>query len=87
MKLRDFKYQVKEKKKQLLFDNGVYLAKRKVDEFDVYLYQVHSFYVEVYFYEDYEDLGYMRAFSSTDNLLPYFTQIDISGLFKANILS
>ena len=87
MKLKDFKYEIKEKKKQLLFDNGVYLSKRKVDEFMIYLFQVHSFYVEVYFYDDFEDVGYIRAFTSTDNLQPYFEQIDISGLLNTQSLS
>ena len=80
MKIEEFKYLEKETKKRLLFDNGVYLASRQESEFIIELYQIDSFYVEAYFHESDQEIGYMRAFSSIDDLLPYLGKIDISSI-------
>jgi hypothetical protein len=80
MKIEEFKYLEKETKKRLLFDNGVYLASRQESEFIIELYQIDSFYVEAYFHESDQEIGYMRAFSSLDDLLPYLGKIDISNI-------
>ncbi|GAC1417925.1 MAG: hypothetical protein NVS1B13_21600 [Flavisolibacter sp.] len=77
MKLKEFKYEIKEKKKQLLFDNGIYLATRKEMDYTICLYQIESFYVEAYFYDEFEEVGYMRAFSSMNELDPYLRKIKI----------
>ena len=80
MKIEEFKYLEKETKKRLLFHNGVYLATRQESEFIIELYQIDSFYVEAYFHESDQEIGYMRAFSSLDDLLPYLGKIDISNI-------
>jgi len=80
MRIEEFKYLEKETKKRLLFDNGVYLSSRKESEFIIELYQIDSFYVEAYFHESDQEIGYMRAFSSLDDLLPYLNKIDISNI-------
>jgi hypothetical protein len=82
MKIEEFKYLEKEKKKRLLFDNGVYLATRQESDFIIELYQIDSFYVEAYLHESDNEVGYMRAFSSIDDLLPYIGKIDISSLLN-----
>ena len=82
MKIEDFKYLEKELKKRLLYKNGVYLASRRESEFLIDLYQVDSFYVEVYFLEEDEEIGYIRAFSSINELTPYLKNINISKLIN-----
>ena len=80
MRLEEFKYLEKQRKIQLLFENGVYLCTRQEPEFTIDLYQIDSFYIEAYFHHGCEGPGYMRAFSSTDHLTPYLKDIDLSQL-------
>jgi hypothetical protein len=77
MKLKEFKYEIKERKKQLLFNNGVYLASRRQFDYTICLYQIEAFYVEAFFYDEFEEVGYMRAFSSVNELEPYLRKIKI----------
>ena len=81
MKIEEFKYLEKEQKKRLLFDNGVFLASRRETNYIIDLYQIDSFYVEAYHHEAELDVGYMRAFSSLEELSPYLHKIDISEIF------
>ncbi len=82
MHLKEFKYENKQKKKQLLFEHGVYIASRPDEGFTVLLFQIDAFYVEVYFDREEEEIGYIRAFTSLDFLAPYLKNIDISGLLQ-----
>jgi hypothetical protein len=45
------------------------------------LYQVNSFYVEVYYNKEYNPIKKFRSFSSTDELNPYLEQIDLNEIF------
>jgi len=78
--LHEFKYEEKSRKKELLFRNGVYLTSRFTKDFQILLFQIDTFYVEVFVDIEEEEIGYMRAFSSTDDLRPYLHKIDISAL-------
>ena len=80
MLLHQFKYEEKSKKKELLFQNGIYLASRFIKGVQILLYQINSFYVEVHVDVEEEEIGYMRAFTSTDDLKPYLDNIDVSDL-------
>jgi hypothetical protein len=80
MLLHQFKYEEKARKKEMLFENGIYLTNRFIKDFQILLFQINSFYVEVYVDREEEEIGYMRAFSNTDDLQPYLDKIDISGL-------
>ena len=83
MELKDFKYHCKEKKIELLFSDGIFLASRRDGDNTLFLFQVHDFYVEVYFYDDCSGPGYMRAFTETFFLEPYLENIDISPLLQS----
>lgn len=83
MFFNEFKYQDKQKKKQLLFNHGVYLAQRPSGEFIILLFQIDSFYAEVYFDTEEEQIGYIRTFTSVNDLEPYLQQVDISPLLAA----
>jgi hypothetical protein len=78
MHIRDFKYQEKSIRKKLLFENGVYLASRRMGALVILLFQVHGFYAEVYVDEHEESVGHIRAFENTDLLHPYLSQVDLS---------
>lgn len=82
MKIEEFKYQKKEIKMQLVFDNGIYLCSRQEPEYTIDLYQIDAFYVEAYYHHREKVSGYMRAFSSVHDLEPYLDEIDLSGLMQ-----
>ncbi len=63
---------------EALKEHGVELSNRKEGEYSVTLYQIDSFYVEVY---SHNFNRRYRSFLSTDPLEPYMNTIDISGLF------
>ena len=80
MLLHEFKYQEKQKKTSLLLDNGTYLATRLIAGYQLLLFAVDSFYVEVHYDIEHELLSYFRAFSGVDELEPYLGQIDLAPL-------
>lgn len=63
----------------VLHKHGVYVGKRKIDEKTAVLFQLHGFYVEV-FYKQYRKLiESISTSASTEILLPYLDQISIKG--------
>ena len=60
--------------------SGVHLGERQDEEHSILLYQIDSFYVEVYYHREYNVIRRIRSFSSLDQLAPYLSQIDISEL-------
>ena len=61
--------------------NGSLLAHREDGYFRILLYQVDSFYVEVYYRKERNILSHFRPFAATRELDPYLEQIDLSGKF------
>ena len=57
---------------------AVLLADRDEPLYDVYLFQVDAFYVEVYCYKNTPDLDRYKAFESTDLLEPYLDRMKIA---------
>ena len=80
MLLHEFKYQEKRKKSMLLIENGIYLACRYVPGYQLLLFAVDSFYVEVHYDTEHDLLTYFKAFSNVDELEPYLDQVDISAV-------
>lgn len=60
---------------------GAFVAIRTDSENEILLYQVDSFYVEVYYNGEYNRIKKFRSFSSTDELIPYLEQIDLNEIF------
>jgi hypothetical protein len=77
MLLHEFKYQEKQKKTEMLSKYGVYLTSRLVKGYQIFLFAVSSFYVEVYFDLEHELMSYIKAFSGVDDLDPYLENIDL----------
>ena len=57
--------------------DGVFVADREDEEHRILLYQVDSFYVEVYFHKVFQVIRKYKSFSSTEQLQPYLNQIDL----------
>lgn len=72
----------KEEKTQVVYEEGVFIDERFEFEYHVRLYQLNSFYVELYYLRDKTDVVYARSFSATDELLPYLKKIDIISIFN-----
>jgi len=45
--------------------SGTHIGERKYEEFDILLHQIDSFYVEVFYYRQYNVIRRLRSFSST----------------------
>lgn len=55
--------------------SGVHFGERQDEEHSILLYQVDSFYVEVYYHSENNVVSRMRGFSSTEQLTPYLEQM------------
>jgi len=57
-----------------------FVIERKETNFSILLYQVQSFYVEVFYSGKENKISRLRSFSSINQLEPYLNNIDISGI-------
>ena len=80
MKLFDFQLLSEKEKIDLLYEQGVYLGKRKDGLLSVLLYQLDSFYVEVFYKKHRCYVQRLHCFGSTSLLDPYLDQIDVEHL-------
>jgi len=64
----------------MVFDQGAFLAARQEPEFVIQLFQLNSFYVELFYHQVKERAIATRIFSDVKRLGPYFDSIDLSGL-------
>lgn len=62
--------------------DAVLLADREDGEHKILLYQIDSFYVEVFYHKEYNVIRRFRPFKTTDLLKPYLDKIDISPIKK-----
>ena len=65
---------------ETLLERGIFLADRLYKNFSIFLYQLDSFYVEVYHNLRFDIMQGMRCFEDDDALQPYLETIDISRL-------
>ncbi len=59
---------------------GVHIAEREDEEHRILLYQIDSFYVEVFYHKEYNIIRRFRSFSSVNLLEPYLSRINQKGL-------
>ena len=62
------------------WEQGVFVAMRKSENLMVLLYQLDTFYVEMYYNHPLVKIEKVRCFSCTDELEPYLSAIDLSDL-------
>ena len=67
---------------QALWEHGVFLDERQVQHFKVLLYQMASFYVEVYYDKTISEVTRLKSFTSTTLLQPYLDKIDVTGILS-----
>jgi len=80
MNLQQFKAMSEETQHRHLLLNGSCIADRKSGVSHVLLFQLHGFYVEVFFNEDGDEVVDTRSFEDLDQLEPYLTQINLNGI-------
>lgn len=80
MTLQEFYDLPEEEKVALLYDQGVYIGKRKLAATTVILYQLEGFYAEVYYRQYRRIIECISCFAGTARLDPYLAQIDVEHL-------
>jgi len=80
MTLQDFQLLPEARQIDELYQSAVYLGKRKQASSIILLYQLESFYVEVYYRKYRSHVRHLHCFESTELLDPYLEQIDVENL-------
>lgn len=83
MKLNEFNRMDKDSQAQTLKDYGVLIEERLEKEDQVLVYQMQSFYAEVYYHKGYKIIKKLRSFTNAESVFPYVKSVDISN-FKLN---
>lgn len=63
---------------EVIWDHGAHIGERIEGEHKIILYQIFSFYVELYYHMEYNVLRRLRSFSSTECLEAYIMKVDLS---------
>ncbi len=80
MKLSEFKLLNENDQFDLIEQEGVFLADREISFYNIRLYQIENFYVELYCHTHFNVIVRSKIFSSTHYLNPYLDAIDIGSL-------
>ena len=84
MTLIQFDQKNETEQRQVIKTQGVFMASRMKGETKILLYQVDSFYIEL-FYDRHEEIQIpirlLRTFEGVESLDPYLNKIDIKMLF------
>lgn len=80
MTLTEFNGLAEDEQALLTWKAGTYLAQYFDGIFNVLLFQVEGFYVEVYYHSKLDFIYSYNSFTSTDLLEPYLSRINIAGL-------
>jgi hypothetical protein len=81
MTLYQFKVLSQDEKAAVLWSKGDVVGDRIENNFSILLYEIRSFYVELFYSGKENKISRLRSFSSTEQLEPYLRKIDISELF------
>lgn len=65
---------------EMLHRHGVYVGKRKINKQAVVLFQLHGFYVEVFYKQYRKTIDRLITSEDTEILQPYLEQISIRDL-------
>jgi hypothetical protein len=82
MKLSDFILLDEEEKKTIVLHEGILIGKRNNYEYQVFLFQLESYYVEAYCNLVYKTIEEYRVFYNTNLLKPYLEAISIEDLLN-----
>lgn len=81
MTLYEFKQLDEMEQAEVVWD-GALIGDRQDDVYNILLYQIDNFYVEVYYHKEHEVIKKLRSFSSTEQLQPYLEKMDLDIKFK-----
>ena len=82
MNLYDFNILDETDKYKELLIHGVRIGELLNVDYKIMLYQINSFYIELYYHRIDKKLIKLIAFSSIENLSDYLNQIDLQDLLK-----
>lgn len=82
MNLSDFILLDIDQKQVTVLHEGVLVAKRTNHEYLVFLFQMHSFYVEMFCSLESREVDEIRILNETRHLAPYLESISIDDLLK-----
>lgn len=82
MKLSEFILLSEEEKKKILLHQGILIGKRVVSGQMVFLFQLQTYYIEVYCDLEDKNVKEYLAFEGTTPLQPYLETIAIDHLFQ-----
>lgn len=82
MTLEKFNQLPIEEQQKVVLQKGVYLAERQDAPLRMMLYDMGSFYVEVFFLSRYNKGAWFNAFDGTKKLEPYLETIDLSTILQ-----
>ena len=77
-----FNQLTRQQKRNTLLRFGAFISDRKLGPMRIMLYQLESFYVEVYFFKWSKSVAWFSTFKSTDKLNPYLQKIDLASLMQ-----
>lgn len=60
---------------EVLWDIGVHIGERRDEEHKILLYQIDSFYVEVFYHQQYNVIRKIESFSSVEQLALYIEKM------------
>jgi len=80
LQLKDYLHLAEEEQLALLYNDGVYVGKRIVNNKPVIPFQLYSFYVEVHYLEYRKVIDHIKTAASAEILLPYLDQIHVRDL-------
>lgn len=80
MTLQEFLLLSQDEQARLLYENGVYIGKRKLGKTAIVLYQLEGFYAEVYYHKYRCLIECISCFAGTARLDPYLAQIKVEHL-------
>jgi len=72
-----------EEQMDVLMHSGVLVGERKSSFYQVKLYQIEGFYVELYHHTHFNVVVNINVFTNTDCLEPYLKAVDIDALMYA----
>jgi len=80
MTLNHFRALCEQEQQAVAATRGALVADRYNEHFTILLFQLHTFYVELYYQAETNEVSWVRSFDSIDDLEPYLSHIDVSQL-------
>ena len=82
MKLSEFITLSKDEKKVILFREAAPIAKRQIPGYQVFLFQLPDFSVEIHCSVENKEIKKFMMFQDSEYLTPYLNAIQINNIFK-----